>query len=424
MTEPVVRALDAALAGIGTARVAVAFSGGRDSTVLLDACVRAGARVRAWHVNHHIHPDSDAWQRHVEAVCREHGIECTVDHVQVATHRAVEEAARSERYRVWRERLGDGDVLLLAHHLDDQIETVLWRLVRGSGAELLRGMPHRRPLGNGVLLRPFLDLPGAALAEYAAVHALRWIEDPANADARHDRSFLRVEIVPRLAARFPHAPVGIADSARALGRDAAIVEAWLDERLGELGATPDALPVDALLHPHGERLLRRWLVQRGVRGVPASRLRTAVEQSNARESRSPSVVVAQGLALRRHRGAWRLVPDVPPFTPIVWPLSMPLELPHGRLEADRADDGELTPRVTEVVVRMRRAGDSLAPGRHGTHRLKERFRQAGIPPWERATYPVIVVDDEVAMIPGVGVAVRYAAHGAGWRVRWRPRQRP
>ena len=164
MTEPVVRALDAALAAIGKARISVAFSGGRDSTVLLDACVRAGASVRAWHVNHHIHPDSDAWQRHVEAACREHGVECTVDHVQVAAHRAVEEAARAERYRVWRERLGDGDVLLLAHHLDDQIETVLWRLVRGSGAELLRGMPYRRPLGNGVLLRPFLDLPGAALA--------------------------------------------------------------------------------------------------------------------------------------------------------------------------------------------------------------------------------------------------------------------
>ena len=118
------------------------------------------------------------------------------------------------------------------------------------------------------------------------------------------------------------------------------------------------------------------------------------------------------------------VGDSPPAAKRRPKLSVPLELPHGRLEADRVDDGELTSRLTEVVVRMRRPGDALAPGRHGTHRLKERFRQAGIPPWERSTYPVIVVDDEVALIPGIGVAARYAAHGAGWRVRWQPRHRP
>jgi tRNA(Ile)-lysidine synthase len=423
MTGAVERALSAAATAIGGARVVVAFSGGRDSTVLLHAAAQCGtfSRVRAWHVNHHLHAASDEWQRHCEAVSAGLGVECRVNHVQVSGERALEGRAREERYRVWRDGLDDGDVLLLAHHLDDQVETVLWRLVRGSGTALLRGMPQRRALGKGTLLRPLLDVAGSALAAYASAHGLTWIEDPANADHRHDRSFLRTDVVPRLVARFPQAQRGIAETARALDRDAAIVGQWLDERLVALGATADVLPVGVLAAPHAEALLRQWLVQRGVRGVSAARLGTVVVQASAGEHRSPAVELAPGIALRRYRNAWRLVTAAVPFAPVVWSLATPLELPHGRLIAERHADGELSGALHEVTVRMREAGDALTLAHRGTHRLKQLFQRAAIPPWERATYPIVTVGDEVAMVPGIGVAARYAANGPGWRVTWEGR---
>ncbi|HAR30595.1 MAG TPA: tRNA lysidine(34) synthetase TilS, partial [Gammaproteobacteria bacterium] len=187
-------------------RVYVGFSGGLDSAVLLHLSARV-ARERelprpvAVHVHHGLQASADAWLHHADGVARRLGVEFLARRVTVASGGSLELAARSARYAVFRELLAvPGACLLLAHHRDDQIETVLMRVLQGRGPY---GMPERRRLAAGALLRPLLDVPRSTLMQYAKQHELTWVEDPSNAALDADRNFLRHEIMPRLRARFP-----------------------------------------------------------------------------------------------------------------------------------------------------------------------------------------------------------------------------
>ena len=417
-------ALEEAAADLGRVLAwRVGFSGGRDSTVLLHVVASMfGGRVTAWHVNHHLLPESDAWERHCRVVSDSLGVGFEVQHVYPDASANVEGRARSARYAAWRARLRYGEVLLLAHHLEDQAETVLWRLLRGGGTDLLRGMPARRALGAGRLVRPFLGVERRVIGDYAAAYELTWVEDPANDDEKFDRSFLRKRVLPVLRERFPSSMHAIAHAAAQFSDDAGIVDRALDECLEDIGATAETVPVSGLLsHTHGERLLRRWLLRRGVRGVGASVLHEVLAQAAAAPDRAPRVEMRPGVFLRRYRNTLRVAVPTAPFEPRRWALAQPLELAHGRLDAERVEDGELAPAVAVVEVRGRRRGDRLQPaGRSGTRVLKDLFQAAAVPPWDRDAYPLLCVDGALALVPRIAVAQGFAAHGPGWRIRWTP----
>ncbi len=182
-------------------RIVVAFSGGMDSTVLLHAVaefIDDRSRVHALHVNHGLNPRSDAWQRHCETVCRDLGIGYDFRRVSVGSDGGTEAAARTARYAAFRDFLVAGDALWLAHHRDDQAETLLWKLMRGGGVAALAGMPESRRLGAAYLRRPFLDIPRIEIATWANARDLEWIDDDSNVDARFDRNFIRHEVLPVL----------------------------------------------------------------------------------------------------------------------------------------------------------------------------------------------------------------------------------
>ena len=177
------------------------------------------------HVNHQLQDQADQWQAHCRALCAGLGVPLVEQRVSLdAAGDGPEAAARRARYAVFEQLLGDEDVLFMAHHLDDQVETLMLRLMRGAGLTGLAGMPAERALGAGRLVRPLLGRPRRDLAAYAREQGLSWVEDPSNRDTTPDRNFLRHEVLPLLAARWPgyretvgRAAAHLADAGKLLG---------------------------------------------------------------------------------------------------------------------------------------------------------------------------------------------------------------
>jgi tRNA(Ile)-lysidine synthase len=272
----------------GASAVVVALSGGRDSVALLDATLAAatprGLRVTAAHVHHGLSRDADRWARFCDELCRARGIAFAVTRVTVRPTRAdgLEAAARAARYRALAAmaKAQGADAVALAHHADDQAETLLLQLARGAGPAGLAAMPARRTAGALAWLRPLLDVPRAAIDAYVARHALAFVDDDSNASDRHRRNALRHTVVPALAAIAPGYPRTLARAATLQGEAAALADdlAELDASRAFDGRTlaRDAL---AALAPHRARNLLRWFLrEHGMRPPSAARLAAMLAQ--------------------------------------------------------------------------------------------------------------------------------------------------
>ncbi len=419
--------------------VVVGLSGGLDSTVLLHGLAGAasGERLRAIHVNHHIHPDSDRWAEHCAGLAAALGVPLvTVDrHVLAGSN--LEARARAARYAAYAEELGDGEVLVLAHHADDRLETRLLHLLQGRG---LYGIPRDRTFADGRLLRPLLDLPRSSIEAYAESRGLHWLEDPGNADFALDRNFLRHQVVPALKARFARLDARLG---RIEDHQAGLAEALE----ASLGLERDPLPL-TVLHGLSKRarraVLRRWLTLKvPAAGVSDAALEEYLVQLEAANDRQPALAVGTR-SLRRFRQALYLVPAAPDLDP-VYACEIPgcLRLPHGDLllsnpapgmaakataatgEAGRraaagtgtgpdADSGSaaalaaqslvLFPPLSVTFVSRLQAPPRLEVGTRAApfrRDLKAIFAEAGIPPWERGVWPLVVDRQGLAAVAGL-----------------------
>lgn len=395
-------ALADALADAPATPLCVGLSGGLDSTVLLHALAASPASrrhgLRAVHVDHGLHPQSHAWAAHCRALCERLGVPLHVEAVQVGSSvgSGLEAAAREARYEAFARLLAKGETLVLGHHRDDQVETLLLRLLRGSGTAALAGMARLRPLAGGQLWRPLLALPRTLLHDYARHAGLQWIEDPSNADPRHDRSVLRHELLPQLRARWPGADAALARSARLLGEDGERLRR-VDAQLlaGVQGADPAtlSLPAFAALDASERRaVLRAWLKALALPPPPAAVIdRIDHELLGARDDAAPCLRWA-GAELRRYREslhAMAPLPDPAHGWRLCWDGRDALPLPTGfgtlRLDgAGRAGFGE------PVEIRPRDGGERMQC-RTGARRqaLKHVLQELGVPPWWRQRLPLL-----------------------------------
>ncbi|SEO54073.1 tRNA lysidine(34) synthetase TilS [Aquisalimonas asiatica] len=400
----------------------VAFSGGPDSHVLLHALARArhalSAPLSAIHVNHRMHADADAWETHCQAVCQALRIPLTSLRVpEPPPPGAGETWARDWRYRLIAEVLADGECLLTAHHQDDQAETVLLRMLRGSGVDGLAGIPRTRALGRGWIGRPLLEVPRGQLTAYARDHGLYSIDDPANQDWRADRNRIRHDVLPRLLARWPGAAGTIArtgllagEASASLGRYAAM--------LLEGMTSGDRLDGEALSRlPDAEQrlVLRQWLQQQGVVLPDARQLEAARRMlMHGRDDRMP-VFHWPGGTVRRYRGWLSLgSADPDPVTasePVQWLPETDLRLDHGWLRVTRGRDGVAAERLpaTGVTVVPRQGGERCRPVGRPTRPVKKLFQEAGVPPWQRRSWPLVMVGDVIAAVPGLCVCEGFQA---------------
>lgn len=377
---------------------------------------RLDVPLRAVHINHGLQSVAADWALHCQAVCAQLGIPLTVIAVvcKVGPGESLEEAARTARYRAFEQVLQSDEALLLAHHQDDQAETVLLRLLRGAGVHGLAAMPPSRPLGRGRLLRPLLDVPAAAVAEYAKAQGLRWVEDPSNASDRFDRNFLRNRLLPLLAERWPGYAGPLARAAGHAAEAAELADALAAQDL-EQCADGSALDLDALRalpEPRQRNLLRLWLRRQRLRAPDASRLQAGLQALlEAGPDRAP-VLEWDGVRLRRYRNRLLLDTATPPLEPQIWDLQRPLPLPDGELRVEPAFGAGLRQalRGRHVEVRFRTGGERCRPaGSRHRRSLKKLLQEHGMPPWERQRLPLIYIDGELAAVADLWVCEGFQA---------------
>lgn len=402
-------------------RYLVAFSGGADSLVLLHLMQalrpRLTAVLAAAHVNHGLHPQADHWQAHCAAICEAWDIPLVSHRLHLRPGPDLEARAREARYAALAAALDDDGVLLTAHHADDQAETVLLRLLRGSGTSGLAGIRRDRALAGGRLARPLLGWRRAELRAYAAAHALDWLEDPANEDLSQDRNFLRHRVLPTLRQRWPAVDRGLGR----LADDAAETDFLLAE-LARLDGLIDAdcLPLDRLrdLADHRARnLLRQWIRARGL--LPPGRRRLAAglhALCSAAADRAPELHWPGG-RIRRYRQELYLDRGEPsPAVPDVVRLvgAEDRRFAWGRLFWQR---GGALPAAAldgaDVHLRFAALRTRVVPLGRPAKRLGRLLQEAGVPPWQRASWPLLCRGDLVLAVPGICVCEGVAASNAG-----------
>jgi tRNA(Ile)-lysidine synthase len=416
----------------------VAFSGGPDSTALLHALAQlpeARERgLRALHVDHGLQADSVAWAEHCATFCKTVGVPLTMVRVEVGDPRGegIEAAARRSRHAAFAEHLRDGEWLALAHHRDDQVETILLKLLRGAGPEGLGGMRARRPFGRGFLWRPLLEMSCEILRKYLAELDLSCIDDPANADPRFARNVLRQEILPRVAAHWPHADASILHAARLCRVAADYIDGAAQAALATLrrdAGTLDAAGWLALRAALRAPVLDTWLHAAGFSAPPDPSRAELARQAASASGDSEPVIAWPGTEIRIWDGRLHAMsPLAPPAAD--WHTQWngaPLGLPQGcgELSLEAMDAASMRaggiPLDPPLTVRFRRGGERIKPvGDPHTRELRDLFQQARMPPWLRVRCPLIYENDELIAVADLWISGRgktiFDARGA--RPRW------
>jgi len=390
-----------------TERVYLAYSGGLDSSVLLHLllCSQRSTSVIPWHVNHGLLDAAGQMEQFCVQQAQHYGLELRLDRLEPgAIDRNVEAEARRQRYQLFASGCEQGDCVLTAHHADDQAETFLLNALRSSGSAGLRGIAARRALGAGLLLRPLLEYTRQQLEDYATANELAWFNDPSNRDNRFDRNYLRNEVMPRIATRWPHFQTSLATTSRLQGETQLILDevAQLDFHAlagNEAGKDP-SLDLQGLLQLSPERaknLLRCWISTAGLTSMPGVRLREVINQLGAKAGALPQIAMPdysirlydQRLFLVRQQQS-RDCHGVHDFG-----LQAVIEIEACKLRLRRQDLFErlhIEDRQQQVTLRFRGEGQLSAD----RHRLKRLFQQQRIPPWERQLTAQVYLDGELA----------------------------
>ena len=318
------RALDA-LRGQASPLIAIAFSGGLDSSALLHlahAYAREhGVALCAFHVHHGISPNADAWSAHCQATCAALGVTYDERRVTLASGKSgVEAAARKLRYAALGEmsRIHGVRLMLTAHHLDDQAETVLLQLLRGSGTAGLSGMDAANSapelLGNPelVMARPLLPVTREALEAYVAQNAIGYIDDESNTDPRYARNALRLQVMPVLAQAFPGFQERFARSAaHAQSAQRLLTELAAQDLAGCLvDDTIDVARLRAMSLERVQNLLRYWFATRSLRMPSTAWLAEMVTQLVEARHDAQLLVTHPDCHIRRHRDRLYITPKL------------------------------------------------------------------------------------------------------------------
>jgi len=422
--------------GVRQCSVCVALSGGLDSVVLLEViCELADSlelAVSALHVDHGLHEHAPKWAQFCAQRCTERGVALTVERVAVPRDSGlgIEAAARLCRYDAFAKVRAD--YLALAHHLDDQVETFMLQLLRGAGAKGLSAMPVERTLAeNGpVLLRPLLTVPRARLADFAGAHGIEWMEDASNAELVFDRNFLRHTLLPGLEQRFPAYRSTLSRASRNLAEAAELADILGAQDL-DTARVNGGLALDKLASWPVSRALNavRCLLRECACPTPGrERLVEALRQAFAARSDAQVQVDIGEFSLRRYRGVLYVVRNLqlPPGWRRHWRGERELQLPAGlgAMRFEPASGRGVSARQLadqRVCIAFRGGGErmALAPNRPRRD-LGKLFQEAGIAPWLRQRTPLLFGGQQLAFVPGLGVAAPFQARPdeLSWDIQW------
>ncbi|VVM50355.1 tRNA lysidine(34) synthetase TilS [Pseudomonas fluorescens] len=408
----------------------IALSGGLDSTVLLHLLASLAKSeslpaLSAIHIHHGLQAAADAWPSHCQSVCDALGVPLLIERVTVLPGASLERAARDARYAVFRSLTQADDALLTGQHRDDQAETLLFRLLRGAGVRGLSGMPAQRPVGQGTLIRPLLEVSRSELEAYAQAHQLHWIEDPSNQDRQFSRNYLRHQVMPLLSGRWPQAQVSMARSAAHLREAQGLLDELAQIDLAQAATAHDfqwlglpslaLAPLAALSAARQRNALSHWL-------EPLTRLPDTDHWSgwtdlcDAAPDASPIWRLADGELHRSAGRLWWLSGDWL-RTPVI---GCEWQSPASALRL--GDNGRVmfsgqTP-VGPLQIRYRQGGEVMHLADRGHRDLKRLLNERAVPGFVRGRLPLLFRGDEllaVANLPGLDGHVQ-----DGWKLHWLP----
>ncbi|WPP01048.1 tRNA lysidine(34) synthetase TilS [Pseudomonas sp. HR96] len=394
----------------------VAFSGGLDSTVLLHQLAQLSRRqllpsLHAIHVHHGLQAAADAWPAHCQTVCDGLGIPLTIVCVKVQPGASLEQAARDARYQAFCQILQPGELLLTAQHRDDQAETLLFRLLRGSGVRGLAGMPRQRPLGQGTLLRPLLEQSRGQLERYAHAHGLSAVEDPSNGDLGFARNYLRHAVLPTLRQRWPQATATLARTSEHLREALELLEEVAGDDL-RAASTPSAwpwlqlpslalAPLRELSAARQRNALQTWLAART--RLPDARHWQGWENlRDAAADAAPHWVLGDG---QLQRGAERLW-----WLSGAWlrPVAAGGAWPDPQTPLQLADNGTVrlsgTPAQGRLSIGYRQGGETLLLPSRGRRDLKRLLNEAALPGFVRSRLPLLFIDGQLHAVANLGLS--------------------
>lgn len=445
----------------------VALSGGLDSMVLLELCHQTRLQwacwfdggLRALHVHHGLSINADDWLEYCRAACDQRAVPIVTARAGLLLkhHRdngdSLEEAARHARYAIFENNLSTDDVLLMAHHQDDQAETVLMHLLRGSGSRGLSGIPVHRSLGQSQLWRPFLasenGICRADLQVYAVQAGLQWIDDESNNDLSLSRNFLRHQVMPVLRQEWPALAATLSRTAALQADNEALLQMLAEQYLRPHQDTEEvSLDIVALRQQPvamQSLVLRHWLYQASNIWPDSQSVRTLREEVLLAADDAAPLLQWQGREIRRFRQRLYLM----------WPREAHVPAPDGGFLWQPAPDGRLPALVlpgngTLRLIQVRQGGmylpqtlchvlyrhysrhdlsaeENLLSGNFdcalaGRPRrsLKKILQESDLPPWDRSRVPLIFIGDRLAWIAGVGVCEGFQAEEGenGWAVHW------
>jgi len=431
--------LAAALAGLTSARkFLIGLSGGLDSVVLLHAAAALRDRqgleiqIRALHINHQLQEQSDDWERHCRSLCAELGVEYRSARVEIPGGAGIENAARDARYREFEAALLPDEELLLAHHRDDQMETILLRLNRGSGSRGLGGMPRSRVLGASRLLRPFLDIDCAELRSYAESAQLNWVEDHSNEDESFDRNYCRHKVLPLIETRWPgyreswSKSAQLSSESEELLQDLAAID--LSNLITDSAATLSRQKLLALSEPRRRNVLRYWLASCGASELgwnSLQQLSNEVLQGSAGQFLAEDFQIfcfreTVSLLSARKLGCELVGVDLGAAEDML--SSRSVTLPDNGVLHFRREQGEgvCVDRLGDLSIRYRQGGETCRLEGRPTKSLKKILQEIDMPPWLRSRVPLLYNGADLVAIPGVGVSEQFAAKGEelGCLIEW------
>ncbi|MFC5481068.1 tRNA lysidine(34) synthetase TilS [Massilia suwonensis] len=451
------RALAALREQFSPSSIAIACSGGLDSMALLQLasswCQAQSLPLSVFHVHHGLSPHADAWQSHVAAAASARVLRFDVRQVAVdGAGTGTEAAARKLRYRALGAmcREHGATLLLTAHHLDDQAETVLLQLLRGSGPAGLSGMDAANSapelLGNPdlVMARPLLPLSRAELEAYARDAGLAWVEDESNLDPRYARNALRHQVMPALAQAFPGFQARFARSAAhaqsaqrlltelaAQDLDATLVDGAIDV------ARLRSMSLDRVYN-----LLRYWFAGQNLAMPSTAWLGELVAQLIEARHDAQLLVTHPACHLRRHRDRLYVTPKLPDLPGMRdpddegvleregesfrWQGEVSIAFPDygGVLHFETGEPGiGFDPawlRRQELVIDFRKGGERLKlAANRPTRPLKAHYQAVDIPAWERTRLPIVSSGRDLLFAAGLGMDCRHFAAAADTvSLRW------
>lgn len=407
-----------------TKRLVLALSGGLDSRVMLDLLARFiiehhDYQGHAVYVHHGLSTNADIWAQQCQYWAQACGIGCDIERVHCELGRgiSVEQAARDARYQALAKHIQCGDTLLTAQHADDQIETVLLALKRGSGPAGLAAMPVLTSFASGQHLRPLLTISRTEIETYGKQHQLQWVEDESNQDQRYDRNFIRHQITPLLSERWPGIRKAVSRSAHLCGEQEGLLEELLSLHLQQAIQTDGSLYLTQETSARlGMALIRQWLKRQAVIMPSLAQLEQIwFNLVFAKVDANPQVCWRQ-YQVRRYQQQLYLLEQWPDICD--WQQTLTLDqscqLPQhlGQVCLTIDPQGTLRPPMANepVSIRFDYLGVEIKPqGRSGKRKFKKLLQEYHVPSWLRRRTPMLFYGDKLVAVADVFIVEEFVA---------------